>query len=111
MERRDNSGIDRPDTDWDPIDPFVYDPDGFVVGLKCAPPHHAEMLAAGWEGGRNLFPLVADRPGHFTADVLVYTRDTSTGPRTQTAVLSDEPPYTYLLADVHDGSPRTQTPR
>ena len=79
---------------WDTTDPFVTDPDGFVVGLKCAPPHHARLLAAGWEGGHNLFPLVADAPEHFAADVLVYTR----GEQTCTLVLTDEPPYGYLNA-------------
>ena len=80
---------------WDPADPFVYDPDGFVVGLKTAPPHHAELLAAGWEGGHNLFPLVADRAEHFTADLLLYSR--SANRETITAVLADDLPYTYTL--------------
>lgn len=80
---------------WDPADPFVTDPDGFVVGLKTAPPHHAELLAAGWGGGDNLFPLVVERPDHFTADLLVYSWGTGDGQQTRTAVLPDEPPYVY----------------
>ena len=83
---------------WNPLDPFVYDPDGFVVGLKCEPPHHAALLAAGWEGGSNLFPLVADRPEHFTADLLVYGKRDGNDQRTRTAILTDESPYTYLVA-------------
>ena len=77
---------------WDPADPFVFDADGFLVGLRCPPPHHARLLAAGWEGGHNLFPLVADRPEHFTADLLVYTR----GNATRTLVLPEQPPYFYM---------------
>ena len=84
---------------WDPADPFVYDPDGFVIGLRCAPPHHARLLAAGWEGGENLRPLVAEAPERFTADLLVYTRGEGAARATRTAVLTDEPPYVYLLAD------------
>ena len=83
-------------TTWDPADPFVLDADGFVVGLACAPPHHAAMIAAGWEGAANLFPLVADAPEHFSADLLVYTRGTGPTRETATFVLPDEPPYTYL---------------
>ena len=80
---------------WDPDDPFVYDADGFVVGLRCEPPHQADLLAVGWEGGENLFPLVRDRPEAFTADLLVYSRGHSR--ETITAVLSDSPPYAYTL--------------
>ena len=83
---------------WDPTDPFVLDGDGYVVGLRCAPPHHAELLAVGWEGGHNLSPLVADAPERFTADVLVYTRGGGGARERLTAVLPDEPPYVYLLS-------------
>ena len=79
---------------WDPADPFVLDADGFVLGLRAAPPHHARLLAEGWEGGRNLFPLVHDAPEAFTADLLVYRR-VSDG-RTLTLSLTESAPYTYL---------------
>jgi hypothetical protein len=79
---------------WDPTDPFVTDANGFVVGLSAAPPHHARLLAEGWEGGRGLFPLVAASPEAFSADVLVY-RHARLG--TLTAVLSETPPYCYRL--------------
>ena len=84
---------------WDPLDPFVTDPDGFVVGLKCAPPHHAELREAGWEGGKNLFPLVVDRPEAFSADVLIYTRTVNGSHKTKVTTLSEHRPYTYTLAD------------
>lgn len=77
---------------WDSDAPFVYDADGFVVGLKCAPPHHAEMLRAGWEGGENLFPLVQETAEAFTADVLVYRRG---GGPARTFTLPERPPYIY----------------
>lgn len=85
--------------DWNPCDPFVTDADGFVVGLSCMPSHHADLLAAGWEGGGNLFPLVADSPEAFTADVLTYARDVPAGRQTCTATLADEPPYVYVVSE------------
>ena len=80
---------------WDAEDPFVTDADGFVIGLKCAPPHHAELLAMGWEGGANLFPLVAPTPEAFTADLLVYRRPNGSSHRTLTLRLTEAPPYVY----------------
>jgi hypothetical protein len=83
---------DPPAPAWDPADPFVTDADGFVVGLKTVPPHHADLLADGWEGGENLFPLVAPTPEAFTADLLVYRRADG---RTLTLSLPEAPPYAY----------------
>ena len=93
------------DSAWDSSGPFVTDDQGRVVGLACEPPHHAEWLADGWEGGVNLSPLVADSPETFTADVLVYTRTAPDGTvRTRTATLPDEPPFVYLVSEArHDG--------
>ena len=84
---------------WDPHNPFVTDADGHVVGLQCVPPHHACLLAEGWEGGRNLFPLIVEAPDLFTADLLVYTRGIGADRQTRTATLPDESPYVYLLSD------------
>ena len=77
---------------WDSDDPFVYDADGFVVGLKTAPPHHAALLATGWEGRESLSLLAASSPESFGADVLVYCRP---GSSLRTFVLSETPPYVY----------------
>lgn len=87
-----------PERRWNPDDPFVTDDQDCVVGLVCAPPHHAEWLAAGWEGGDNLFPLVAPSPEAFTADVLIYSRRGAGGIATRTATLPDEPPFVYLVS-------------
>ena len=81
--------------DWDPDDPFVLDAGGFVLGLRCAPPHHADLLAAGWEGGANLVPLVAETPEAFTADLLVYRRLDGSSHRTLILRLTEAPPYVY----------------
>ena len=86
---------------WDPADPFVTDADGFVVGLKCAPPHHAALLADGWEGGDGLFPLVVPTPEAFTADLLVYRHADG---RTLTLSLPETPPYAYLPGSVGSSS-------
>ena len=77
---------------WDPDDPFVYDADGFVVGLKTAPPHHADLLAEGWEGREPLPLLASSSPEGFGADVLVYHRP---GSSPRTFVLAEAPPYLY----------------
>lgn len=92
VEHRDNSRM--PPPPWDPADPFVLDADGFVLGLKAAPPHYARLIAEGWEGGHNLFPLVRDAPEAFTADLLVYRR--ASDGRTLTLSLTESAPYTYL---------------
>ena len=77
---------------WNPTDPSVYDAEGFVVGLTCAPPH-ASLLADGWVGGQNLIPLVAPSPDAFSADLLVYRRAGPTLP----AALPDVPPFAFLF--------------
>ena len=93
---------------WDLADPFVTDADGFVVGLKCAPVHHAATISAWWTGGAGLFPLVADGPESFTADVLVYTRGSDMARETATFVLPDEAPYDYLRGRSWSHTPAMQ---